>query len=126
MHREKVWEAISYAWTEVGLDRGGFRRFAQDAGISPGDRRALLHAVFWQVCGVFAIETSLALIPMGITLPDWFFPEPEQKVTRWLARPLLRSVLNPLWLVGYPLSCLLVDSYRYRLRQASAALEQAT
>ncbi|MGN2245902.1 hypothetical protein ACFWZ3_04325 [Frateuria sp. GZRR35] len=126
MNREKIWEAMSYAWTEVGLDAAGFQRFARDADLSAHDPRALFHAVFWQVCGAFAVETAWALMLMGVTLPDWFFPEPEKKVSRWLARPLSYSVLNPLWLMGYPLSCLLVASYWHRLRKASAALARAT
>jgi hypothetical protein len=126
VRREKVWEATSYAWTEIGLDRNRFLRLAREADISSDDRPALLHAVFWQVCGAFAVETSLALMLLGSTLPDWFFPEPEQKVARWLARPLRLSIINPLWLVGYPLSCLLAASYWYRLRQASAAPGRAS
>ena len=125
MNREKVWEVASYAWTEIGLRQEDFVRFAGEAQLSLGSDRALAHAVFWQVCGAFAIETVLALLLMGITLPDWFFPEPEQKVARWLRRPLLLSLLNPLWLVGYPLSCLLVFSYWYRLRRESAASARA-
>ncbi|HET6807371.1 MAG TPA: hypothetical protein VFH59_18200 [Frateuria sp.] len=125
MHREKVWEAMSYAWTEVGLDPAGFRQFARDAELSPQDQPALFHVVFWQVCGAFAVETSLALMLMGVTLPDWFFPEPAEKVARWLKRPLPYSLLNPLWLVGYPLSCLRVASYWYRLRKAATGLARA-
>lgn len=56
---------------------------------------------------------------MGITLPDWHFPEPKQKVARWLHRPLLVSLINPLWLVGYALSCVIVVNYWIKLRKAS-------
>ncbi|NYZ63424.1 hypothetical protein [Luteimonas deserti] len=125
MNREKVWEATSYAWTEIGLDSDDFARFAREAQLSPEERPALAHAVFWQVCGAFALETVFALLLMGVTLPDWFFPDPQQKVARWLRRPLLLSLLNPLWLVGYPLSCLFAFRYWYRLRKASAMLSRA-
>jgi hypothetical protein len=55
---------------------------------------------------------------MGATLPDWYFPGAQQKVARWLQRPLLLSLLNPLWLVGYPVSCLIAVRHWLQLRRA--------
>lgn len=125
MKREKIWEATSYAWTEIGLEPSDFVDFARDAGLTPQDRKALAHAVFWETCGAFAIETVFALLLMGITLPDWQFPEPVQKVQRWLCSPLALSLLNPLWLLGYPLACVFALGYWRKLRRAANTLHAA-
>ena len=78
-------------------------------------------AVFWDTCGAFAVETVFAFLLLGMTLPDWHFPGAEQKVARWLRRPLLLSLINPLWLVGYPISCLMAFNYWVQLRRTVAS-----
>ena len=118
MNREKIWEAMSYVWTEIGLDDKDFHRFGGEISAQPHDIPAFNRAVFWDTCGAFAVQTVFAILLMGITLPDWDYPEAKQKVSRWLRRPLFLSLLNPLWLVGYPLSCLMVTNYWLKLRRA--------
>jgi hypothetical protein len=105
MKRAKVWEAISYVWTEVGLGREDFQRFAKEIHAESHDMRSFSRAVFWDTCGAFSVETVFAFLLMGIMLPDWYFPEPEQKVERWLRRPLLLSPINLLWLGSVTHSC---------------------
>ncbi len=121
MNREKVWEAMSYVWTEIGLDEKEFQRFGSEISAQSKDMSEFNRAVFWETCGAFAIETAFAFLLMGTTLPDWHFPEAEQKVARWLQRPLLLSLINPLWLVGYPVSCLMAFNYWLQLRRAVAS-----
>ena len=121
MNREKIWEAMSYVWTEIGLDDKDFQRFGGEIAAQPQDMPAFNRAVFWDTCGAFAVETVFAFLLMGMTLPDWYFPEAEQKVARWLRRPLLLSLINPLWLVGYPISCIMAINYWLQLRRAVAS-----
>jgi hypothetical protein len=118
VNREKIWEAMSYVWTEIGLDGNDLRRFAGEISAQPHDMHAFNRAVFWDTCGAFAIETLFAFLLMGTTLPDWYFPGAQQKVARWLRRPLLLSLLNPLWLAGYPVACLMAVRYWLQLRRA--------
>lgn len=119
MNREKIWEAMSYVWTEIGLDDNDFRRFGGEIAAEHQDMSAFNRAVFWDTCGAFAVETVFALLLMGMALPDWYFPEPTRKIDRWLRRPLVFSLINPLWLIGYPASCIIAASYRLRLRRAA-------
>ncbi|MDR3221510.1 MAG: hypothetical protein LBU46_05820 [Candidatus Accumulibacter sp.] len=118
MNREKVWEAMSYAWTEIDLDGDEFRCFAREIDAQPHEMALFNRAVFWDTCGAFAVETVFEILSLRTTAPDWYFPEAVQKVAHWLRRPLLLSLLNPLWLVGYPLSCLGAVSYWFKLRRA--------
>ena len=121
MNRDKIWEAMSYVWTEIGLDDKDFQRFGSEIAAQPQDMPAFNRAVFWDTCGAFAVETAFAFLLMGMTLPDWYFPEPERKVARWLRRPLLLSLINPLWLIGYPISCIMAINYWLQLRRAVAS-----
>ena len=118
MNREKIWEAMSYAWTEIGLDDKDFQRFGYEISAQPEDMPEFNRAVFWETCGAFAVETTFALLLLGMTLPDWYFPEAEKKVSCWLRRPLILSLVNPLWIVGYPISCLMAFKYWVQLRRA--------
>lgn len=64
------------------------------------------------MCGAFALFTLAVYASAGMALPDWFYPEEDaqQKVAAWLARPRLRSLLNPFWWLGYLLAIGLMRS----------------
>lgn len=108
MNKEQVWLAMSYSWSEIGLNSREYGVFAEKIAAKPDEIGEIRKVVFWEVCGAFAVFTIFALLTMGMVLPDWGFKDEYtlEKVSRWMRRPLLLSLLNPLWLVGYPLACL--------------------
>lgn len=109
MQREQVWLAASFSWSESGLEDSEYRNYAKSIGALPGESRAVAFVVFWEVCGAFAVFTVGALLSMGAALPDWGFKDEYvlHKVSAWRNRSLVLSLINPLWVVGYPLACVM-------------------
>lgn len=120
MDREQIWLAVSFAWSEIGLERSDYARFATRIGATPADATVLRRVVFWEVAGAFAVDTVLAAVSMGVTLPDWGYEDEYvlRKVRRWRARPLVWSLCNPVWLLGYPVACLVAVGAWRELKRA--------
>ncbi|MBZ4039310.1 hypothetical protein [Novilysobacter selenitireducens] len=118
MNREKIWEAMSYAWTEIGLSGAEFEKFAREIQVKPEGMSEFNRAVFWDTCGTFAIESTFAFLSLGVSLPDWHWPDAVERVARWRRRSVLQSLLNPIWLIGYPLACIMALNYWLQLRRA--------
>ena len=113
---------MSFAWSEVGLEPHEYGKYASEIGASHRELGAFDRECLVVVCGAFAIHTVIALLSMGMSLSDWGYNDEYviRKVSTWQSRPLLTSVLNPLWLVGFPLSVLFALGTWRRLRRAVA------
>ena len=126
MIEKQVWLYASYSWSEIGLsgeDRTDFfKKMSIQAQKELVDARK---AVFWDVCGAFAVFTALTLLTVGTMLPDWGFDEKYvvDKVSHWQRQPLWHSLINPLWWLGYPVACLIVFA---DWRKLSKWMEQAS
>jgi hypothetical protein len=110
--QKQAWAIFAQAWVDTSYDDGDRERFARDlltTGLSP---KQIRYVAYWQVCGAFATFSSVVLVTAGMALPDWFYPDDaaQEKVDRWLQRPVILSLLNPFWLVGYVLSVVMLWS----------------
>jgi hypothetical protein len=101
--RQVVWETLAQYWVDTWYDDEQLDRFADQLAACGFSLRELDRIASREVCGAFATFTLAAFLSFGMALPDFFFPEEEarRKVSSWLARPLLFSLLNPFWLIGY-------------------------
>ena len=104
--RQKAWEILAQTWVDTSYGSEQCAAFAKDlaeTGLSP---RELRRIAYWEVCGAFATYSMVVISTAGMALPDWCYPHDlaKQKTARWLSRPILLSLLNPFWLIGYPLS----------------------
>jgi hypothetical protein len=104
--REKAWGVLAQVWVDTSYDEKQLDDFASQlvaTGFSPAELRRI---AYWDVCGAFALFTLAVFGSAGMTMPDWYYPEElaREKVAKWTARPAVISLLNPFWLVGYPIS----------------------
>jgi len=106
----------------VGLEPHEYGKYATEIGASRRELGAFDRECLAVVCGAFAIHTVIALLSMGMYLSDWGYNDEYviRKVSTWQSRPLLISLLNPLWLVGFPSSVLFALGTWRKLRRAVA------
>jgi hypothetical protein len=115
---------MSFAWSEVGLEPDEYGKYASQIGASHRELGAFDRECLAVVCGAFSMHTVIALLSMGVSLSDWGYNDEYviRKVSIWQSRPLLISLLNPIWLVGFPLSVLFALGTWRRLRRAVAEI----
>jgi hypothetical protein len=114
-----VWGILAQFWVDTWYDAGQLEGFANRIAQCGFSMRELDRIAYREVCGAFATFTLAVFLSMGMALPDWFFPEDvaRKKVSDWLARPVLLSLFNPFWVVGYVCA-------RWFLRRSWAALRE--
>ncbi len=119
--RFKVWEILSYAWTEIGVTDDECVSDVQKAGLTPNDLKAIDEIIFRNLAFSFA-PLSFLLLPMCLwmAMPDWGFDEEwlRKKMNQWNARWTILNFINPFVLLGYPSALLIVMPMRSRLRKA--------
>jgi hypothetical protein len=116
-----IWDTISMAWTEIGLDDDDYPRIAD---------QLLSQAVSWEeiqeisirdVCGSFAFDTFL-IVPcmLWMIMPDWGYNQDylRKRIHKWNSKPIWVHFLNPLRILGYPLAILMSRGVRSRLKVA--------
>ena len=101
--RQVVWEILAQFWVDTWYDAGQLDEFANRLVQCGFSARDLDRIAYREVCGAFATFTLAVFVTAGMALPDWSFPNDEarRRVTRWVVRPLLFSLVNPFWIVGY-------------------------
>lgn len=120
LDRFRVWEIVSYAWTEVGIEEDECRELAVAGNIGPADLAAVDRIFFRDVCGSFALDSFLVFpLMLWMLMPDWGFNETylRERMERWYARPYWRHFVNPLRVLGYPVALLFAWRYRSMLRR---------
>lgn len=128
MDRYYVWEIISYAWTEIGIQDDECRKLVEEGGITSADLPEIDRMYLRDVCASFAFETFLVFpLFLWMLMPDWGFEESylRKRMERWYSKPYWIHLLNPLRLLGYPLSLLFALKYRSMLRRAVHAKAHA-
>ena len=116
-----VWDTVSMAWTEIGLEADDYPKIAE---------RLLARQVSWaeiqrvsvrDVCGSFAFDTFLIFPCMlWMIMPDWGYSEEylRERIRKWHSRPIWVHFLNPFRLLGYPLAFIVSIGIRHRLKVA--------
>lgn len=125
MERYPVWETLSYAWSEIGIEEDECWSMVRKSGIGLADLPEVDRVIFRDVCASFAVESFLVFpLMLWMILPDWGFREDylRRRVSRWYARPYWTHYLNPLRCVGYPVALLFAWRYRSMLRKAVRAV----
>ena len=128
MDRYYVWEIISYAWTEIGLEASECKSLVEKGGIRLEDLSEVDRIIFKDVCGSFAFDTFLIFpLMLWMIMPDWGYDEDylRKRVGRWHARPYWVHFLNPMRVFGYPLAVLMALKYRSMIRKAVRAHDHA-
>lgn len=129
--RARLWEFMSYAWTEIGIEEDECLTLAREAGISPATLDEADRIVFRDICASFAVESFLVIpLMLWMILPDWGYDEAylRRRMAAWYARPYWRHFLHPLRLPGYPVALLFALGYRRKLHRAvrmNALIEDA-
>jgi len=123
-----VWNAVSMAWTEIGLSDEEYDKIAADLQFSYTSWSEIDDIIKGDVLGSFALTSLLLLLAMvpfiGIffinSLPDWGYEEAvlRRRMDNWSKMPRWKHYLNPLRIVGYPLAWLLSISVRKKLKNA--------
>ena len=121
MNKSKVWEIMSYSWTEIGLTDAEYFRMAKTIEFEPGDWNKLDRIIFKDVCASFAVDSLLAFpLCLWMLMPDSEFDINylRERIKRWYSKPYFVHFLNPLRLLGYPVAILFALSGRKKLKSA--------
>ncbi|MEO8390066.1 MAG: hypothetical protein ABI893_11115 [Polaromonas sp.] len=117
----KVWEFISYAWTEIGIGEEESLSLAREARITVEDLPQVDRIFFRDVCASFAVDSFLIFpLMLWVIMPDWGYSEAylRKRMSNWYEKPYWCHFLNPLRILGYPVALLIAPGYRSRLRKA--------
>jgi hypothetical protein len=121
MDRYYIWEIISYAWTEIGIEDSECRTLVAKGDISHEHLNAIDRIIFQDVCASFAFDTFLIFpLMLWMIMPDWGYSEKylRKRMEQWYDRPYWVHLLNPMRWFGYPLAVLMALKYRTMLRKA--------
>ena len=116
-----VWDTISMAWTEIGLEEDDYPRIADQLLSQSVSWNAIQQVSIRDVCGSFAVDTFLIFPCMlWMIVPDWGYNEHHirERIRKWNSRPIWIHFLNPIRLLGYPLAILMSRGIRRRLKVA--------
>lgn len=115
----QVWDVISMTWTEIGLVDSDYPALAKSIKHIEPDWNKVNHIILYDVCASFAIDTIL-IFPFWMLMPDWGYDEDylKQRITKWHTKPKWFWFLNPIRIIGYPLSLLMSYGVRHKLKRA--------
>lgn len=123
--RYLVWDTVSMAWTEIGLDHDDYPRIARELialGVTTWEE--VDSVARWDVCASFAWDTFLIFPCMlWIIMPDWGYDEAylKSRMERWESRPRWYHFINPVRALSYPLALSVSLTVRRRLMKAFLA-----
>ena len=116
-----VWDTVSMAWTEIGLEPNEYPAIAQKLRTEGASWQEIRTIALRDVCGSFALDSFL-IIPcmLWMIMPDWGYNEQylRQRIQKWSSRQLWLHYLNPLRLLGYPVALLFSAGVMLRLKRA--------
>lgn len=121
---ECVWEVVSYAWTEIGIDQAECDRLVRRFGLGPANVDAARRICFRDAAASFGFETFLVFpLFLWMLMPDWGYGETylRRRILNWRKRPLIWHFANPLRVLAYPLALLLALPQWRMLRKSLLA-----
>ncbi len=72
MDKFLVWEVMSYAWTEIGLEKSDYPEYAKKIYSQCDDWKTIDQIITKDVCGSFSKDTFLIFPCMlWMIMPDW-------------------------------------------------------
>lgn len=115
----KVWDTISMEWTEIGLDDSDYPKIAESIKRIEPNWKVVNRIIVGDVCASFAVD-SILVIPCWMMMPDWGYEEDylKKRILKWNSKPRWFWFLNPIRIVGYPVSILLSSGVRRKLKRA--------
>lgn len=125
MERYRIWEIVSYAWSEIGIDDDECRSLVRKGDIGVADLAEADRLFFRDVCASFAVDSFLVFpLMLWMLMPDWGFSDEylQRRMTRWYAKPYWTHFLNPLRILGYPVALFFAWRYRTMIRRAVHAV----
>ena len=110
--QEQAWIVFAQTWVDTEYDAQDRSKFVETLRSTELPAPALRRICYWEVCGAFATFSTMTFLTAGMALPDWYYPEDlaREKISKWLSRPVILSLINPFWLIGYLLSVFLMRS----------------
>jgi len=121
----KIWEAISYAWTEIGLANGEYPNIAKEIKATHPEWSEVNRIILRDVCASFAVDSFLVFPCMAwAILPDWGYSEEyiRERMTKWYSRPVIINYANPIVVIGYALALSFSLDVRRKLKDAYNSL----
>ncbi len=121
MDHYKIWEVISYAWTEIGLEDEDYPKYAAELKSEYGDWEVISRIIYKDVCGSFALDSFLIFPCMlWMIMPDWCYDEKylQERAHNWYQKPYWLHFINPLRILGYPVALALSSSVKNKLKNA--------
>jgi len=118
-----VWDTVSMAWTEIGLEPREYVEIAAKLKQEGATWEEVRKLALRDVCGSFALDTFL-IVPcmLWMIMPDWGYDKAYllRRKQRWEGRSLWVHFLNPFRLAGYPTALLFCSGVLGRLKRALA------
>ena len=116
-----IWDVVSYAWTEIGLEKEEYPIYAAKISQQYKDWKTVNKIVIRDVCASFAFDSFLIFPCMlWMIMPDWGYNEEylRERMNKWYSRPYWKQFLNPMRIMGYPLALLFSFSVRSKIKKA--------
>ncbi len=124
MEKFEIWDVMSYAWTEIGLEENDYPEYAIKVHAKCQDWNIVNRVIIRDVCGSFAFDSFL-LIPcmLWVLMPDWGYDKEhiEKRIAKWYSKPYWVHFLNPIRVLGFPVALLLSMSVRRKFKKAFIA-----
>lgn len=129
MDNYPIWDAVSFAWTEIGLEDREYPEYAKKIREYSDDWNQVNRIIILDVCGSFAFDTFLIFPCMlWMIMADWGYNEDylRERMKKWYSKPYWKHFLNPLRLLGYPLAIVMSYSVRRKIKKAFIELIKNT
>jgi hypothetical protein len=117
----EIWDAVSMAWTEIGLEDTEYPKIAKKIKETHSNWEEVDLIIKKDVCGSFAFDTFLIFPCMlWMIMPDWGYDSDylKERMAKWYSKPYYKHFLNPMRVLGYPMSLLMSASVRSELKRA--------
>lgn len=128
-----VWNAVSMAWTEIGLGEPEIPPIAAELRATYPQWDEVRRVIYGDVLGSFALESGLLPLAAGSIIgmflitpfPDWGYEETylRRRMQRWYRLPRWWHFLNPIRLIGYPFAILFAFGLCRRLKRAYLSVQ---
>ena len=121
MNKLEIWEVVSFAWTEIGLEESDYPIHAEKIYAECQDWSLVNRVIIKDVCASFAFDSFL-IVPcmLWMIMPDWGYDKDylQKRMNKWYSKPYWVHFLNPARVLGFPTALILSMSVRRKLKRA--------